>query len=142
MTIIWCMVPEIWSVTDGERFLSFGTIFCLFTPLKTRKIKILKKWKKSWRYYHFYKIVPKIMIIYCTVPEIWRVTDVIVIFHFRLFFAHLPLNNSKNSVTYFFSKKLLKNWNVHKSDLLYPYSMKFWSQIATASINPCSSLKL
>ena len=52
------------------------------------------------------------------------------------------MNNSKNSVTIFFSKKLLKNWNVHRFDLLYPNSMKFWSQIATASINPCCSLKL
>ena len=31
------------------------------------------------------------MIICYTVPEIWRVTDVIVIFHFGLFFASLPL---------------------------------------------------
>ena len=37
---------------------------------------------------------------------------------------------------FFFSKKL------HKFDLLYPNSMKFCSQIATTSINPCSSLKL
>ena len=29
------------------------------------------------------------MIIFHTVPEIWRVTDVIVIFHFGLFFAFL-----------------------------------------------------
>ena len=26
-----------------QNFLSFSTIFCLFTPLKTQKIKILKK---------------------------------------------------------------------------------------------------
>ena len=29
------------------------------------------------------------MIVYYTVPEIWHVTDVIVIFHFELFFALL-----------------------------------------------------
>ena len=45
MTIIWCIVPEIWSVTE-RIFLSFWTAFCLFTPLTTQKIKILKKWKK------------------------------------------------------------------------------------------------
>ena len=38
----------------------------------------------------FYTNVPKIMIIWYTVPEIWCVTDVIVIFHFELFFALLP----------------------------------------------------
>ena len=31
--------------------------------------------------------VPKIMIICCTVPEIWRVTNVIVIFHCGPFFC-------------------------------------------------------
>ena len=30
------------------------------------------------------------MIICYTVPEIWHVTAVILIFHFGLFFAHLP----------------------------------------------------
>ena len=46
------------------------------------------------------------MIICYTLPEIWHVTDVIVIFHFGLFFALLPpppkkknqnLKNEKNT---------------------------------------------
>ena len=45
MMIIWCMVPEIWSVTD-RYFLTFWGIFCPFTPLSIRKIKILKTQKK------------------------------------------------------------------------------------------------
>ena len=36
------------------------------------------------------------MIICFTIPEIWRMTDVIVIFHFGLFFAVLPPNSPKN----------------------------------------------
>ena len=44
LKIIWCMVPEIWSVTD-RIFLSFWIAFCPFTPLLTWKIKIFKKWK-------------------------------------------------------------------------------------------------
>ena len=32
---------------DRQNFMSFWTIFCPFTPLKTRKIKILKNWKKN-----------------------------------------------------------------------------------------------
>ena len=45
MKIIRYMVSEIWRVT--ENFLSFWTIFCPFIPLKTQKIKILNKLKKT-----------------------------------------------------------------------------------------------
>ena len=42
---------------DGQNFLSFWTIFCTFIPLTTRKIKILKNWKKNtWRYHHFKQV--------------------------------------------------------------------------------------
>ena len=152
MTIIWCMVPEILSVTD-RIFCHFGPFFLhFFNPLTTQKIKILKikkktprdiiilhmctknhdlmlycswgmvrdgcnyffsfwtfflpfypppptpypppkiskKWNKCLEMSSFYTSVPKIMIIWYTVPEIWHMTDVIVIFHFGLFFALLP----------------------------------------------------
>ena len=46
MTIIWCMVPEIPSLTD-RIFCHFETFFCPFTPLTIPKIKILKNWKKT-----------------------------------------------------------------------------------------------
>ena len=37
---------------DGQKFLSFWTIFFHFTPLTTQKIKILENWKKKpWRYH-------------------------------------------------------------------------------------------
>ena len=49
-----------------------------------------KKRKKQLQISSFYTGVPKTMIIDYTVPEIWHVTDVIVIFHFGLFFALLP----------------------------------------------------
>ena len=79
-----------WNMeSDGENILSFWTIFCPFTPLKTWKIKILKKWKKTLEILPFYTSVPKIMIICYIVPEIWHVMDVIVIFDFGLFFALL-----------------------------------------------------
>ena len=58
MTIIWCMFPEVWSVTD-RIFLSFWIAFCYFTPLTTRKIKILKNWKNAWRSYHFTNVYHK-----------------------------------------------------------------------------------
>ena len=93
--------------SDGHNFLSFWTIFCFFTPLKSRKIKILKKRNKLLEILSFYTSVPKIMIICYTVPEIWRVMDVIVIFHFELFFALLPRkskfqkNEKKNPLRYY-----------------------------------------
>ena len=82
MKIIWCMVPEIWSMTDrifchfchhkwqsrcmvpviwratDIIFRHFGPFFCPFTPLIGWKIKILRKIKKPWRYHltHVYHI--------------------------------------------------------------------------------------
>ena len=44
----------------------------------------------------FYTSVPKIMIIWYTAPEIWRVTDEIVVFHFRLFSAPLTCQKNEN----------------------------------------------
>ena len=63
---------------------------CYFEPFFitiTRKIKILENWKNCLEISSFYTSVPKIMIICYTVPVIWCITDVIVIFHFGLFFA-------------------------------------------------------
>ena len=84
MKIIWCMLLEIWSAT-GRIFFSFWTIFCSFTPLAAQKVKILKKWKNDLEISSFYNSVPKIMIICCIVPEIWRVANVII-FHLGPFF--------------------------------------------------------
>ena len=52
-------------------YFSFWAIFCPFTPLTAQKIKFLKKWKKSLEVSSFYICVPKIMVRWCTVPEIW-----------------------------------------------------------------------
>ena len=91
------MVYGSWDMErDRQNFLSFWTIFCPFTLLTTRKIKILKKWQKRLEISSFYTSVPKIMIICYTVPEIWRVTDVIVIFYFGLFLHFYPPNSPKN----------------------------------------------
>ena len=48
MTVIWYMVPEIWSATD-RILCHFGPFFTLLLPppLTTQKIKILKKWGKK-----------------------------------------------------------------------------------------------
>ena len=82
---------------DRERnrhnFLSFWTVFCLFIPLTTWKINILKKWKKR---ISFYTCVPYMTIIWCMVPEILSTTDRIFC-HFGPFFVLLPLQQPKKT---------------------------------------------
>ena len=56
------------------------------------------------------------MVICYTVPEIWRVTDVIVIFHFGLFFALLPPNSPKNQN---FKKNEKYAWRYHHFIYVY-----------------------
>ena len=60
---------------DRCDYFSFWASFCPFTPLKAQKIKISKKWKKRPEILSFYTCVPKIMIRWYTVPEIWCATD-------------------------------------------------------------------
>ena len=81
-----------WDMTrDRRNYFSFWAIFVPFYPLTAQKIKLKKNEKNAWRYHQVrYTSVPKIMIICYIVPEIWCLTDVIVIFHFGLFFTLLP----------------------------------------------------
>ena len=65
-----------WDMTrDGCNYFSFWAIFCPFTPQRAQKTKIFKKWKKKLEISSFNTIVPKIMIICFTVPEICCVTE-------------------------------------------------------------------
>ena len=90
------MVPGIWRMTHN--FSSFWNIFALLIPssppsplpLTAQKIKISKKRKQYLEISSFNTSVPKIMIIWFTVPEIWWVTDVIVIFHCAIFCSFTP----------------------------------------------------
>ena len=56
-------------------YFSFGAIFCSFALLTAQKITIFKKWKKHLEILSFYTCVPKIMIRWCIVPEIWCAAD-------------------------------------------------------------------
>ena len=76
-----CIPGRLWFLRYGVQetiffFFGFWTIFCPFISMITWKIKILKKRKKYLEIH--------------TVPAIQRMTDVIFIFHFGLFFAILP----------------------------------------------------
>ena len=88
ITIRRCTVPQIWCVTDVIIF-HFGPFFTLLPP-NSPKYQNFKKRIKHLEISSLYICVPKIMIRWRTVPEIWCVTDVIVISHSGLFFALLP----------------------------------------------------
>ena len=53
-------------------YFSFWAIFCLSN---SPKIKISQKWKQLLEISSFYTCAPKIMIWWCTIPEIWCTTD-------------------------------------------------------------------
>ena len=76
-------------------YFSFWATFCPFDP-NSPKNKNFERMKKHLEISSFYTSVPKVMIICHTVPEIWCVTDVIVIFHFGLFFVLLHPSSPKN----------------------------------------------
>ena len=86
--IIGYTAPEIWCVPDVIVIFHFE-LFLTFHLPNSPKNENIKKWKKHLEI-SLYPTVPKIMIIDYTAPEIWCMTDVIVIFHFGLFFAPLP----------------------------------------------------
>ena len=79
-----------------QKFLSLWTIFCLFTPLWTQKIKILKKWKNHLKILLFYKYLLHMTVIWHMVFQIWNATDKIFC-HFGPFFCPFALlNNPEN----------------------------------------------
>ena len=80
----WFLRYEAWQT---EYFFILDR-FCPFTPLTTWKIKILKKWKQHLEI-SFHTCVPKMIIIWCMVPEIWSMRDKIFC-HSGPFFALLP----------------------------------------------------
>ena len=89
---------------DKHNLLSSWAIFCCFTPRRTWRIKILKKWKKHMEIKAFYTCVPQMTII-CIFPEIWSARD-------RIFFVMLdhcwlapPPPRPKNP-----EFKILKKW--------------------------------
>ena len=110
------MIYSSWDMEhDRQNFLSFWTIFCLFTLLKTGKIKLLKKWKKHLEILSFYTCVPEIKTIWCMVPEIWNVTDKFFLSFLAIFCPFTPLTT--------WEIKFLKNekntWRYHHFTAVY-----------------------
>ena len=73
--IICFTVALIWNATDVFVVFHFGLFICALTSLTARKIKNFKNWQKLLDIWSFYTCVPKIMIRWCKVPEIWCATD-------------------------------------------------------------------
>ena len=98
--------------------------FLPFYPPNSPKNENFKKRKIYLQIWSFYISVPKIMIICITVPKIWHVTHVIVIFHFELFFALLPPspNSPKN-------KKLKKFKKIQDIIILHRYTKNYDSMM-------------
>ena len=100
------IILQMFTINDSHMIYGFSDIewnrqnlfvildrFFPFTPLTTWKIKILKDWKKPLEISSFYTRVSKIMIICYTVPDIWRMTDVII---GAIFLTFCPPNNPEN----------------------------------------------
>ena len=85
----------IWLLRYQLQQTNFFAILGHFWPFylsNSPKNENIKKWKKKkhLEISSFCMIVPTIMIIGYTVPEIWHVIYGIFIFHFGLFFTVLP----------------------------------------------------
>ena len=80
----------IWFLRYQMLFFCHLWPFLALLPSKAQKMKISQNWKKTLEISSFYTSIPKIMIMGYTVPKIWCVLDVIVIFHFELFFTLSP----------------------------------------------------
>ena len=86
------MVYGSWDmVLDNMNFFSFSAIFGPFPTLTNQTMKFFKKWKKQLEISSFLICRPNILIRWFTDPDIWCLTYGIAIFHFRLFFALLPI---------------------------------------------------
>ena len=88
-------------------------------------MKVSKKMKRPPKNTSFDTSVPKIMIISYTVHEIWHVTNVIVIFHFGLFFALLPppLPLTDPKIQNF--NKIKNSWRYHHFTQVYQNSLSY-----------------
>ena len=96
-------VPEIYGTCQMYFIFFILGYFLLLYPPNSPKIKVKKKMKKSLflKILLIYKCVPKIMITWCTAPEIWtgrqtKVTSLVLIAGFRAGLAGLNLGYPEN----------------------------------------------
>ena len=114
---VWFLCYGVWQ---AKVFVILDHFLHLY-PLTTQKIKILKKLKKApWDIIILQKCTNNHdHMLYCS--WVWHMTDVIVIFHFGLFFAFLPPQQHKKSRFYRNEKN---TWRYHHFTYVY---QKLWS---------------
>ena len=102
------MIYGSWDMELERRcLLSFWTVFCPFTSLRTQKIKLFKKQNNTWRYYNFKNVYHKLQsydLWFLRYPA-WR-TDFFFIWIASWLFFY-PTNNPINQ---FFLKNGKKTW--------------------------------
>ena len=114
MTIIWYMLPEIWSGPDII-FLLSCTIFCPFIPLTAQK-KIQKIEKISWRY-HLTQVYQKswsyaLLFLRYGASQMWLF---FMLAYFFPFYHPLPTTPPLNSLKNKNFKKMEKKKHLDKS---------------------------
>ena len=77
-------------------FVILGHFLPFYPPKSPKKENIKKKWNTHLEISSFYTSARKTMVIGYTVPEIWHMTDVIVIFILDYTFLFYPPNSPKN----------------------------------------------
>ena len=95
MTVIGCIVPEIWRATDIIS-CHFGPFFALLpNPLTTQKINILKKWKKHLETLHFTHVYHQWQSydVWFLRYQAWQMEFFVILDRFLPFY---PSNNTKN----------------------------------------------
>ena len=96
--IIWCMLTQIWSVTDIF-FCHFRSFFALLFHYWPRKLKFGKNIKPYLEILSFYTYIPLIKIIWCMVLEIWSATDRIFLSSWVIFCTSAPLTAWKMKIS-------------------------------------------
>ena len=95
MTVIWCMVLEIWSATEII-FCHFRQFFALLPPNNLKNQTFDKNEKTTWRYYHFTHVYHRWQSYDVWFLRYWgRQTKFFVVLDHFLPFYH-PKNPKKN----------------------------------------------
>ena len=98
MTIIGCMILDIWKVTV-RIIWHFGSFFCPINPVTTQEIKILKKWKKHLEILSIYSCLPNDNHDTQFMRYGAQGTELFVILgHFLLFYPFTPLKPWKTKI--------------------------------------------
>ena len=112
------MIYSSWDIECDRLKLAILSLFCPFTPLKTKKSKVLIKWQKHYWRYHFTHMYQKFQSydVWFLRYGVWRTEFFVILDHFLPFYHP---NNPKN-------QKFWKN-KKHLGYLFTHVHHKLWS---------------